>query len=226
MSADILGPFFRTYLFFLVVSLFATGCLDIDLGDNGNGENAKDDEMIIGSVEEVPDNVGGVSGLLARVTSGDGTRSYEDTTAESSGDFSISGNFDGSNTKFEIFENDNSDSALGTIRLNVFPGAALDIGDIRVGGTNIELTEDINITFTGEVSEKTCESRGGNLDVVIESDGKRTEVTVSVTASTEIEIGSDEDLECGDIVTGSEAEIDGKLLLGSTVEATIIDIDE
>lgn len=226
MRADVRGSSFRIYLFFLVVSFLAAGCdLDIDFGSGGNGETVEDDEVIMGSVEEVPDNVDGVSGLLAKVTSGDGLRSYEDTTEEPSGDFSVSGDFDGSNARLEIFENENSDSVLGSIRLNVFPGAVLDIGDIRVGGTNIELTEDTNITFNGEISGKTCEGRNGNLEVTIESDGEETEVTVSVTASTEIEIGSDENLECGDIVTGDEAEIDGILLVGSTVEATIIDIE-
>ena len=68
--------------------------------------------------------------------------------------------------ELEIFENGNENSSLGTIRVPVFPGATIDIGDITIKDNgNIDYDrEHVDITFNGQkISEKLCEDdRWGN----------------------------------------------------------------
>ena len=216
-------PSLKTYLFFALVSLCATaGCdLDIDFGGSGGSGGVSSEETVRGSVREViPSVEDGVSGLFVRFTSDDGDQTYSALT-NSSGNFSVSGNLDPGG-KLEILENENSDSPLGSISLNVFPGSEVNIGDVRLRSGATELTE-VRIIFRGTVADTNCSGAAGTLEVEIE--GREREVLVQVSSSTDFDIRDNDSLECDSIMEDDQVEIRGALLQGDTVRATDIIID-
>ena len=147
----------------------------------------------------------------------------EDTTSER-GDFYIEGNLD-PKVELEFFEN--GTSSLGTIRVPVFPGAMLHIRDITIKDKVPKYT-DIDIIFEGQVDSKNCvndTSSGGTIRVTISSEGNETEVTVNlITSRTDIERGDEEDLPCEEIVEGRKVRVEGRLEIGETVDAELIEI--
>ena len=60
--------------------------------------------------------------------------------------------------------------------------------------------------------------------MVISSEGNETEVTVNLTSRTDIERGDEQDLPCEEIVEGRKVKVDGKLGIGETVEADLVEI--
>ena len=217
-------PSLKTYLFFALVSLCAAaGCdLDIDFGGSDGSGGVSSEETVRGSVREViPSVEDGVSGLFVRFTSDDGDQAYSALT-NSSGNFSVSGDLDPGG-KLEILENENSDSSLGSISLNVFPGSEVNIGDVRLRSGATELTEDIRIIFKGTVSATNCSGAAGTLEVEVE--GREREVLVQVSSSTDFDIRDNDSLECDSIMEDDQVEIRGALLQGDTVRATDIIID-
>ena len=217
-------PSLKIYLFFALVSLCATaGCdLDIDFGGSDGSGGVSSEETVRGSVREViPSVEDGVSGLFVRFTSDDGDQTYSALT-NSSGNFSVSGNLDPGG-KLEILENENSDSSLGSISLNVFPGSEVNIGDVRLDSGATKLTEDIRIIFKGTVADTNCSGAAGTLEVEIE--GREREVLVQVSSSTDFDIRDNDSLECDSIMEDDQVEIRGALLQGDTVRATDIIID-
>ena len=217
-------PSLKTYLFFAVVSLFASaGCdLDIDFGGGDGSGGVSSEETITGSVREViPSVEDGVSGLFIRFTSDDGDQTYSDST-DSRGDFSVNGNLDPGG-RLEVFETEGADSDLGSRRFTVFPGATLNIEDISVRRGVLELAEDVRITFRGRVSDKNCDNETGTLNVEIE--GRNADVLVQVTTATDIDIRTIEEPGCDEIVDGDKVRIDGVLEEGENVRATSIDVE-
>ena len=217
-------PSLKTYLFFALVSLCAAaGCdLDIDFGGSGGSGGVSSEETVRGSVREViPSVEDGVSGLFVRFTSDDGDQAYSALT-NSSGNFSVSGDLDPGG-KLEILENENSDSPLGSISLNVFPGSEVNIGDVRLDSGATKLTEDIRIIFKGTVADTNCSGAAGTLEVEVE--GREREVLVQVSSSTDFDIRDNDSLECDSIMEDDQVEIRGALLQGDTVRATDIIID-
>lgn len=217
-------PSLKTYLFFALVSLCAAaGCdLDIDFGGSGGSGGVSSEETVRGSVREViPSVEDGVSGLFVRFTSDDGDQTYSALT-NSSGNFSVSGDLDPGG-KLEILENENSDSPLGSISLNVFPGSEVNIGDVRLRIGATDLTEDIRIIFKGTVAATNCSGTAGTLEVEVE--GREREVLVQVSSSTDFDIRDNDSLECDSIMEDDQVEIRGALLQGDTVRATDIIID-
>ncbi len=217
----------KTYLFLLFISLFAvSGCgLDIDFGGNQNENgDAEKNEVITGFIEEIIPDIGEDSNLVVRasVVKDETVFCCEDTTAVRD-DFRIENNLD-PKVELEFFEN--GDSLLGTIRLPVFPGAVIDIADIRIED-RVPSYDYINISFEGQVDSKNCvndTTPSGTMRVEILSEGNETEVTVNLTSRTGIERGDEEDLPCEEIVEGRKVVVDGKLEIGETVEADSVEI--
>ena len=152
----------------------------------------------------------------------------EVTSAEDD-EFSLEGNLD-PEVQLQIFESGNENSPLGTERLDVFPGATIDIGDITIEDNNGNIDydrEDVDITFNGEISDENCEEEDGeitgNINVTISAEGSETEVILVRIAGAEI-FGEDEPM-CHFLALGREVEVDGELKANKTVEATIIEIE-
>lgn len=215
----------KIYLFFLFISLFAvSGCgLDIDFGGGTGDDNVEENEVITGFIEEVIPDIGDSSLVVkASVIKDETVACCEDTTAVRD-DFHIEGNLD---PKVELEFLENGNSSLGTIRIPVFPGATIDIADITIED-RVPRYDYINISFEGQVDSKNCvndTTPSGTIRVQILSEGNETEVTVNLTSRTDIERGDEEDLPCEEIVEGRKVKVDGKLGIGETVEADLVEI--
>ncbi len=216
----------KIYLFFLFISLLAvSGCgLDIDFGPGNGNDDVEENEVITGFIEEIIPDIGEGSSLVvkASVVKDETVACCEDTTSVRD-DFHIEGNLD-PKVELEILEN--GDSSLGTIRIPVFPGATIDIQDITIED-RVPRWDYINISFEGQVDSKNCvndTSSGGTIRVKISSEGSETEVTVNLTSRTDIEKGDEEELPCEEIVDGRKVRVDGKLDIGETVDADLVEI--
>lgn len=225
MHTKICASAVKIYLFFLFISLFAvSGCgLDVEFGGNEN-EDVERNEVITGYIEEVIPDIGTDSNLVvkASVVKDETVFCCEDTTSVRD-DFHIENNLD---PKVELEFLENGSSSLGTIRIPVFPGATIDIADIVIED-RVPRYDYINISFEGQVDSKNCvdgTTPSGTMRVKILSEGSETEVTVNLTSRTDIERGNEEDLPCEEIVEGRKIKVDGKLGIGETVEADLVEI--
>lgn len=226
----------KIYLFFLFISLFAvSGCgLDVEFGGGGETDNinVKANETIIGIIENVPSKYG-ASSFVVRASSIRGENKElccEVVDISEDVEFSIEGDLD-PEVELEIFESGNESSPIGRGRIDIFPGATIEIEDItiKVAGDLGYNREDIDITFNGEVSnnEDCIDGNGeinGQIEVTISSEGKEPElITVKLD---DTEILREDDPMCHQIPPGRKIEIDGKLTNDSkTVKATIIEIE-
>ena len=242
----------KIYLFFLFISLFAvSGCgLDVEFGGNGDGNDAEGPERIEGFIIDViPQRDDEVSDLVIRIVNKETTQNYQllkdcrmgarnsevenpEQTTKAAGNFCVEGDFD-PEAEIRISEVGEEDSPLAVTKLTVFPGAMIDIGDIRLRGGNIEYTEDTNIDFNidfrARVSTINCLDNTGNIEVEIDSnkttDNNPIEVLVQIKSDTEIETANFENLGCdsitvGDIVRRLEGTLDG-----ITIKASFIEIE-
>lgn len=220
----------KIYLFFLFISLFAvSGCgLDVDFGGGTGNDDVEENEVIEGFIDEIdlpdisedPELV-----VKAYVVKDETLECCKDTTSEND-DFYIEGNLD-PKAELRIFEGEDEDPLPGTITIPVFPGAMIYIRDIVIDDGPPEY-RDIEVIFEGQVASKNCvneTSRSGSIKVEISSEGSKTEVTVNLTSVTDIERGDDEeDLPCEEIVEGRKVKTEGKLQIGNTVDAELIEI--
>lgn len=225
----------KIYLFFLFISLFAvSGCgIDIDFGSGENSNiNVRTNETIIGIIENIPSRYDGSTFVVKASTIRGENKEECCEVAEVSEDeeFSIEGDLN-PEVELEIFESGDESSSIGRGRIEIFPGATIEIEDITIevdGGIDYD-REEIDITFNGEVSnnEDCTDGNGkisGQIEVTISSEGSEPElITVKLDRT---EIRGEDDPMCHQISSGREVEIDGKLTNDSkTVEATIIEIE-
>lgn len=217
----------KTYLFFLFISLFAvSGCgLDVDFGGSENGD-VEENEIIMGFIKEIIPDIGADSNIVvkASIVKDETVFCCEDTTSVRD-DFRIENNLD---PKVELEFLENGSSSLGKIRTPVFPGATIDIANIIIED-RVPRYDYINISFEGqvEVDSKDCAddtTPSGTMRVKILSGGSETEVAVNLTLITDIERGDEEDLPCAEIVEGRRVKVDGKLEIGETVKADLVEI--
>ena len=225
----------KTYLFFLFISLFAvSGCgLDIDFGSgDDNNINVKTNETIIGIIENIPSTYDGSSFVVkaSTIRGENKEKCCEAAGVSEDEEFSIEGDLD-PEVELKIFESGDENSPIGKGRIEIFPGATIEIEDItiEVDGDIDYDREEIDITFNGEVSNNEDCSDGngeinGQIEVTISSEGSEPElITVKLDGT---EIRRENDPMCHQISPGREVEIDGKLTNDSkTVEATIIEIE-
>ncbi len=230
MHAKTCASAVKIYLFFLFISLLAvSGCgLDVDFGGGAGEDDVEKNEVIEGFIDEVdlPNISEGASlTVKAYVVKDQTVVCCEDTTSEND-DFYIEGNLD-PKAELRISESGNEDSLLGTIPLPVFPGAMIYVRDIVIDGGPAEY-KNIDVIFEGQVTSKNCvdeTSKSGSIKVEILSEGNETEVTVNLTSGTDIERGDDdEDLPCEEIVDGRRVKVDGKLGIGESVQAELVEI--
>lgn len=217
----------KIYLFFLFISLFAvSGCgLDVEFGGGVGADDVAKNEVITGFIEEIIPSIGEDTNVVVRasVVKDETVFCCEDTTSVRD-NFYIEGNLD---PKAELEFLENGSSSLGTITIPVFPGAVIDIQDITIEDKFPKDDYYINIGFEGQVDSKNCvndTTPSGTMRVVISSEGNETEVTVNLTSRTDIKRGDEQDLPCEEIVEGRKVEVDGKLGIGETVEAGLVEI--
>lgn len=226
----------KIYLFFLLISLFAVaGCgLDIDFGSGGTDNiNVKANETIIGIIQNVPSKHDGSSFTVkaSSIRGGNKEECCEAPSVSEGEEFTIEGDLD-PEVELEIFESGDENSPIASGRIEIFPGATIEIEDITIDadmGLDYD-REQVDITFNGEVSnnEDCTDGDGeinGQIEVTISSESSEPElITVKLDRT---EILREDDPMCHQVSPGRKVEIDGKLANDSkTVKATIIEIEE
>ena len=202
------------------------GC-DVDFGTNNNGNNGggggggSTSESVEGTiVDVVPSRSSGVSNITAQISLQSAVRMYMDTTSDT-GFFKVEGSFSG-NPQLDFLDEDNDQSSLGTIILNVFPRATLKLGNIRLDTGNVVFENDIKVIFNADLTQNNCVDNSGSIKVE-PTDGSNLDIIVQITNSTDLERDNDS-ITCNDLLIGQTLKITGVLLVGNSVEADSIDV--
>lgn len=213
---------------FALCSLLLLLCLSLSGGcffvfhwsDDDNGFIITD-EMIRGSIVAViPSRQGGVENIGVVVTDERTGRDFFDIT-DTTGFFSVEGRFSGS-AEVEFFDEEDEGNHLGSVILNVFPGARLRLGSIRLSSKTVVFENDIRVTFIADIIENNCTGNTGSLKVRAEN-RTSADVIVQISNSTDITDNGD-GLPCGALFIGDEVRIEGFLLAGNNVEASRVEL--
>ena len=217
------------FILIVFVSLITISGCDVDFG--GTGSDGGDDDAEVSSTEEIagtisdvsPNRDSGVENIDVTITN-DNNVAFS-TSTDSSGNFSIDANLDGS-PEIEFTDPEDGDESLGKAILNVFPGVIMDLGDINLDDDGITFEDDTEVNFVGDLTEIDCTDDSGTIDVEIDGDDEDVEVLVQINSSTDIELDNGDDADCNDFFIGQDLEIDGELLVGDSVDADEITIDD
>lgn len=215
---------FARFRIFTVISVFILsfmqigGC-DIEFGNSDdNGQGISNMENVSGRVINViPDT--GVEGITVEITNKDDVKS-EDVT-DSSGNFTVHGDFDNSPAVIKFL--DSTNTSIGSLNVNIFPGVDMDLGDLEIDNGTVTLDQEAMVIFFGDIIENNCTGNSGSIDVEIKS----IMVTVQINSSTDIERESNnQNITCEDFFIGQEVRVDGDLTnpTGSIVDASDIQV--
>lgn len=217
----------KTSMIVILTFLLIGGC-DVDFGtsDDNNGDSGVDiGEIVEGNVvDTIPRRSADQENIEVIVTDDETDRQFSDTTGVN-GFFSIMGSFSGS-PDIQFMDNEDSGTSLGIVIINVFPGAEVDLGDIRLENGNVVFLEDTEVRFVADLIQNNCFGNSGNLIVEIDLSGTDDdpEILVQINSSTDIEVDG-HDSDCDDLLIGQELEINGILLIGDNVDADEIEVD-
>ncbi len=213
----------NTVLTVLFGILLIGGC-DVDFGGGGNGgssgggNSTSNIETVQGTIVSTIPEIG-IDSITVQVEDTDTQTVFSDVT-NASGFFSITGTFAGS-PEMEFLNEDLT--SLARIFINVFPGARVEFGDIRLENGTAIFDDNTDVTFEGDVVSNDCTTNSGTLEVLAKNSSDEIEVLVQITAATDI-IREDETVDCEDLLIGQNIEVRGILLLGNSVDAFRIDI--
>lgn len=201
------------------ISFFSVGGCDIDFStDTSNGGNISEMESLSGQVIDIIPSID-LGGITAEINNTEDVKSSDSTDA--SGNFTIVGDFNA--TPEVVTFLDSSDVSLGSFSINIFPGAEVDLGDIRIDNGDVNLDFDPMVVFFGDITSINCSGNEGSIELDVDD----LDVTVEIDISTDIERESDNDsIDCEDLIIGQEVMVDGDMPnpTGVIVEASDIEV--
>lgn len=200
------------HILILAALLAALGC-DIDFG--GGGKDGNEQSELTGTITSVTPSRS-LEGIRVQVTDADSGVIFSDTT-DASGIFRIEGTFSGVAIKLQFLDESSTQIALTSI--TVFPGARVDVGNISLVNGVVTFSQDVIVTFEGDITENNCSGNTGTL-IVTKSDE---DVIVEVRSSTIIR-REQETIDCSLLLVGETVEISGSLTPGNTIDAFTIDV--
>ena len=215
---------FTRFRIFTVISIFILsfmqigGC-DIKFGTSeDNGQGISNMETVSGRVINVIPNMD-LEGIIVQITNKDDVNSQDVT--DSSGFFTVNGDFDNSPAVIKFL--DSTDTSIGSLNVNIFPGVDMDLGDLEIDNGTVTLDQEAMVIFFGDIIENNCTGNQGSIDLEIKS----INVTVEINSSTDIERKSNnENITCDDFFIGQEVRVDGDLTIptGTIVDASDIQV--
>lgn len=206
-------------LTFLIIGGCFGGVIISDDDDDGFPDS---DEIIRGTIiDVVPSRPGDVDNIAVDVIDDESGRIFFDVT-DSTGFFSVEGTFDGT-PRVEFTDEEDEGFLLGIINLNVFPGARLDLGNVRLQNNNVFIEDDIIVRFVGDIVDNNCIDTSGSLTVRAENRSS-VDVIVQISNSTDI-TNNGTDLTCDDLFVGDKVRITGVLLTGNNVEGDRVEVE-
>ena len=214
----------RGIISLLFLCFFLIGGCDVEFGgggdDNGGGGGGGGDEVetVQGTIVSIiPDQ--DLEGITVEITVDDGAPETDITDA--GGFFSIEGPIAGS-PQIEFFDGDSN--PLGTIIISVYPTAQVELGNISLESGNVNLLNETEVTFNGDISSNNCTGNTGFIEVDAENDQEQVTVIVQISESTDLIINGD-DAVCEDFILGRNVEVQGEIPSVNTVDADRVEID-
>ena len=208
----------------LFLWFFLIGGCDVEFGggggDNGGGGGGGGDEVetVQGTIVSIiPDQ--DLQGITVEITVDDGAPETDIT--DDSGFFSIDGPIAGS-PQIEFFDGDSN--PLGTIIISVYPTAQVELGNISLETGNVNLLNETEVTFNGDISSNNCTGNSGFIEIDAENDQEQVTVIVQISESTDIIVNGN-DATCEDLLLGRNVEIQGDIPSINTVNASRIEVD-
>ncbi|NIX14392.1 MAG: hypothetical protein GWN11_00530 [Candidatus Dadabacteria bacterium] len=213
--------FFISLITILTVSFFSIGGCDIDFStDDSGGGGISDMESMSGQIIDIIPSVS-LEGLTVEITNTEDVTSQG--TTDSSGNFFFEGDFNAIPEVVTFLDTD--DVSLGNFSVNIFPGADVDLGDIRIDNGTVTLDFDVMVIFFGDITAINCVDNDGSIDVEVDN----VDVTVEIDGSTDLERESDNDnITCADLILGQEVRVDGDMPnpTGNIVEASEVQVQD
>ena len=207
----------------ITISLLSSGGCDIDFGGGGDGDGGNLVSIVQGTISP-PDN----SGITVVLIDNNKGRVFPDPSdpevTNSSGDFSIQGEFNGCLTLRLQFE-DNGE-VIAFTNVTVFPKTNVDLGNIMLENGNVILEDEnaISVNFDGNITDppNTCEGGVGTSEGTIVVTKSNTDITVQIDPLTDIVDTNNNDIGCDSLFGDEEVEVTGTLQVHDTVLATLI----
>jgi len=202
-----------------ILSFMQIGGCDIKFGTSeDNGQGISNTEIVSGRVVNViPDT--GLEGIIVQITNKDNVIS--EGVTDSSGNFTVEGDFDNSPAVIKFL--DSTDTSIGNLNVNIFPGVDMDLGNLQIDDGTVTLDQEAMVIFFGDIIENNCTGNNGSIDMEIKS----VDVTVEINSSTDIERKSNnQNITCDDFIIGQELRVDGDLTFptGTIVDGSNIEV--
>ncbi len=211
----------------ITISIFTSGGCPIEFGGGGGDGDGGNLVSIVQGTISPPDN-SGITVVL--IDNNDGTVFLSDpTVTDSSGDFFITGDFNGCLTVRLEFQDINED-VIAFTNVTVFPKTNVDLGDVSLDNGNVILDDpnNISVNFDGNIdfteSPTTCSGGVGTSEGTIVVTKTNTDITVQINPSTNIEDTNNNSIGCDNLFGNEEVEVTGMLQVHDTVLAEIISL--
>ncbi len=210
----------------ITISLFSSGGCDLDFGGGGGGDDGGGNlvSIVQGTIISTPN-----SGITAVLINNENGTVFESNPTDNSGNFFITGDFNGCLTLRLEFQDSNED-VIAFTNVTVFPKTNLDLGDVSLDNGNVILDDpnNISVNFDGNIdfteSPTTCSGGVGTSEGTIVVTRANTDITVQINPSTDIENTNNDPIGCDNLFGNEEVEVTGMLQVNDTVLATIISL--
>ena len=206
----------------ITISLLSSGGCDLDFGGGGDGDGGNLVSIVQGTIISTPN-----SGITVVLINNNNGTVFESNPTDNSGNFFITGDFNGCLTLRLEFQ-DSSENVLAFTNVTVFPKTNADLGNIMLENGNVILDDpnNISVNFDGNIdftdSPETCDGGVGDSEGTIVVTRANTDITVQIVPTTNIEDTDNNPIGCDSLIADAEVEVTGTLQVHDTVLADII----
>src|SRR3989337_928564 len=207
----------------ITISIFTSGGCPIEFGGGGgDGDGGNLVSIVQGTIISTPN-----SGITAVLINNENGTVFESNPTDNSGNFFITGDFNGCLTLRLEFQDSNED-VIAFTNVTVFPKTNLDLGDVSLDNGNVILDDpdNISVNFDGKINftdaPRTCFGGVNDSQGTIVITRSNTDITVQIVPTTNIEDTNNNPIGCDNLITDAEVEVTGTLQVHDTVLADII----
>ena len=209
----------------ITISLLSSGGCDLDFGGGGGGDDDGGNlvSIVQGTIISTPN-----SGITAVLINNENGTVFESNPTDNSGNFFITGDFNGCLTLRLEFQ-DSNEEVIAFTNVTVFPKTNVDLGDVSLDSGNVILDDpnNISVNFDGNIdfteSPTTCSGGVGTSEGTIVVTKANTDITVQIDpTTTDIVDTNNNDIGCDNLFGNEEVEVTGTLQVHDTVLATLI----
>ena len=209
----------------ITISLLSSGGCNIDFGGGGGDDGGNLVSIVQGKIISTPN-----SGITAVLINNENGTVFESNPTDNSGNFFITGDFNGCLTLRLEFQDSNED-VIAFTNVTVFPKTNVDLGDVSLDNGNVILDDqnNISVNFDGNIdfteSPTTCSGGVGTSEGTIVVTRANTDITVQINPSTRIEDTNNDPIGCDNLFGNEEVEVAGMLQVNDTVLAITISLN-